>query len=342
MASRQIRGLVAVYGALLVPAALTAQSEVRGRLVDSTGAPILGAVVTLPAVGFQVRADSNGRFAVAGQRGSSLRLLFSAPDYRTDSASVLLGRSPVVREFTLISNDAPLPEVNPSDRVVAGLVTDETGTPLSYANVQVNFGQRFMADDSGRFQVPALPTSMTLLVRRIGFEAVEFRLTERPDTALRITMKPIPVALKGVTVTGASSFRSLDTYGFYGRMKDYERGGSRGYFITPEDIDRRKPNWITQMVEGFPGIRVCGRVSITCPAGPPLFEVILGRNACVMTVYLDNIRITGTRNGRDSPVNELAIPNHIAGVEVYPSALNAPAQYMPVDGTCGVVLIWTK
>ena len=133
MASRQIRGLVAVYGALLVPAALLAQSEVRGRLVDSTGAPILGAVVTLPAVGFQVRADSNGRFAVAGQRGSSLRLLFSAPDYRTDSATVLLGRSPVVREFTLISNDAPLPEVNPSDRVVAGLVTDETGTPLSSA-----------------------------------------------------------------------------------------------------------------------------------------------------------------------------------------------------------------
>ena len=342
MTGRRIRWVAAVSWAGMLPGVVLAQSEVRGRLVDSTGTPIREGLVTVTSVGFQVRADSDGRFAVAGQRGSTLRLLLAAPNYRTDSASIVLGRQPVVRDFTLVSNDAPMPEVNPSDQVISGGVFDESGTPLSYANIQVNFGQRFMANDSGRFQVPVLSPSMTLIVRRIGFEPVEFRLTERPDTTLRITMKPIPVALKGVTVTGASPFRSLDVHGFYGRMKDYERGGSRGFFVTPEDIEKRKPNWITQMVEGFPGVRVCRRASTNCLAGPPISEVIVGRNGCAMTVFVDNIRITGSRNGADSKVNELILPTSVAAVEVYPTAVNAPPQYQPANGICGVVLIWTK
>jgi hypothetical protein len=150
------------------------------------------------------------------------------------------------------------------------------------------------------------------------------------------------VQLKEVEVTGASSFGSLDTYGFYRRMKEVERGAARGWFITPEDLERRKPNWITQMAEGLPGIRVCGRASVTCPSGPPRNEMILGRNACKMTVFVDNVRITGRLNGRDDPVNEFVLPTHVAAMEVYPTALNAPPQFQPLNGTCGVVLIWTK
>lgn len=336
------RGLVAVVLTLMSPAAVEAQSELRGRLINSAGEPVHGAIITVTDVGFQVRADSLGRFVIAGQRGGTLKLQFSAPSYRIDTGSVVLGRSPVVRDFTLVADDAPMPEANPSSTMLRGRVMDDAGTPLSYANVQVNFGRRFMSDDSGRFQIPWTASSTTLLVRRIGFEPTELRLTELPDTAVRVAMKPIAVQLKGVVVTGASPFRSLDTYGFYGRMKDAERGINHGYFITPEDIERRRPSWITQMMEGFPTVRVCGKISKTCPAGDPRGEFILGSNACLMTVYLDNIRIVGGLNGRVSAVNELALPTSVAAVEVYPRAVNAPPQYQPLNGNCGVVLIWTK
>lgn len=340
MRLNQFRGLVAVIGALAWPLTLSAQSELRGRLVDAAGEPIRGALVTVVSVGYNIRSDSLGHFAIAGQRGSTLKLQFSAPNFRNDSASVVLGRVPDVREFTLEASDAPLPEVNPSDKVLSGRVVDESGTPLSYANVQLNFKQRFMADDSGRFQVPMPVGSATLLVRRIGFEPAELRLVTMPDTMVRVILKPIPVQLKGVMVTAASPFRSLDIHNFYTRMKEYERGGSRGYFITPEDIERRRPAWITQMAEGLPSIRVCASASIICRSGHPLGEMIIGRNGCKMTVYVDNIRVVGGR--RDEPLNMVVSAGMVAAMEVYPTALNAPPQFPSTNGTCGIVVIWTK
>jgi len=41
-------------------------------------------------------------------------------------------------------------------------------------------------------------------------------------------------------------------------------------------------------------------------------------------------------------VNVLVLPTHAAAMEIYPRAINAPPQYQPNNGTCGVVLIWTK
>jgi hypothetical protein len=43
---------------------------------------------------------------------------------------------------------------------------------------------------------------------------------------------------------------------FYDRMRDVERGINRGYFITPEDLEQRRPNFITQMLESYPSVRV--------------------------------------------------------------------------------------
>jgi hypothetical protein len=125
-------------------------------------------------------------------------------------------------------------------------------------------------------------------------------------------------------------------------MKDAERGINHGYFITPEDFERRKPNWVTQMAEGFPTVRTCAAATITCPTGPPRGDIIVGARGCKMTVYLDNIRIVGRLGGGDDAVNEIVLPTHAAAMEIYPRAINAPPQYQPNNGTCGVVLIWTK
>ena len=327
---------VLIATTLLLPCAAPAQVELRGRVVSEAGTPISGATITLAGVGYSVRADSLGQFRLSGQPGATIALSLRAVGYRDDTASVTLSRrGSLTREFSLLAADAAPPEVNPSDRVLRGRVHDESGLPLSYANIQLNFGRRFLADDSGRFRVPYPGTgTATVIVRRIGFEPAEFSLREMPDTSLRVQLKQIPKELKGVVVTGASAFRSLDTYGFYGRMRDAERGINHGYFITPEDLEKRKPAFITQMVEGFPTVRV---------EGPrPLNYVIKGSMECKMTVYLDNIRIVGKVGRADDFVNEMVAPNHVAAMEIYPRAINAPPAYQMMNGTCGVVLIWTK
>ena len=329
-------------GVILCPGIASAQAELRGRLLSASGEPIAGATVTLANVGYSLKSDSAGRFLLSGAPGAVLNVRFDAAGFRPDSASVTLNRrGPVERSFTLANHDAPPPERNPSDRILRGRIVAETGDPLSYANVQVNYGQRYVSDDSGRFQVPYnVSGRSTVFVRRIGFEPVDVALAAMPDTALLVVLKPIPVQLKEVVVTGASAFRSLDNYGFYRRMRDAERGINNGYFITPEDIDRRKPINITQMAEGFPTVRVTGPGG--GPRGHPMSDVISGTNNCKMTVYLDNVRIVGRLNGPDDSVNQLALPNHVAAMEIYPRGVSAPPQYQTMNGTCGVVLLWTK
>ena len=223
-----------------------------------------------------------------------------------------------------------------SQGTLRGRVFDESGQPLSYANVQINEGRRFVSDDSGRFQLPyAVSGTARLMVRRIGFAPAEVILQSLPDTALRVQLKPIPRELEGIVVTGGSAFPSLDVHGFYKRMQDVHRGINYGYFITPEDLERRKPNWITQMADGLPTVHVRR-------GSRPMNDIISGGLGCKMTVYLDNIRIVGRLNGRDDFVNEMVMPTHVAGMEIYPRSVVAPPQYQPLNGTCGVVLIWTK
>lgn len=335
MRSEQFRKLV-VFGAILLPGASQAQVELRGRVVSDAGVPIPGATITLTSVGYSVRADSLGQFRLSGQPGSTIALSLRAPGYRDDTASVTLSRrGSLTRDFALLAADAVPPGLNPSDRVLRGRVQDESGQPLSYANIQLDFGRRFLADDSGRFRVPYPATgSATVIIRRIGFEPAELKFQVLPDTALRVQLRAIPTELKGVLVTAASAFRSLDTYGFYDRMRDAERGINHGYFITPEDLEKRKPAYITQMVEGFPTVRVEGQ--------RPLNYVIEGSMECKMTVYLDNIRIVGKVGRADDFVNEIVAPSHVAAMEIYPRAVNAPPAFQPLNGMCGVVLIWTK
>jgi len=320
------------------PEALQAQVELRGRLLTQSGDPIAGATVLLSSVGYRVRSDSTGRFALSGQPGATLVLFFTAPSFRRDSAVVVLPRGRALdRDFTMKSEDAADPEPNPSATMLRGRVIDESGAPLSYANVQLNYGRRYLADDSGRFQLPYPDDgSSTLFVRRIGFDPVELNLAMRPDSALRVVLAAIPAQLKEVTVTAAGAYRSLDLHGFYSRMRDAERGATNGWFITPEDIERRKASNTTQMADGFPNVRVYKS------GKGPMWDRIMGPGNCEMTVYLDNIRITKDVRGGSEPVNQMVPVSHMAGMEIYPRAFNAPASHPSYNGLCGVVLIWTK
>ena len=143
----------------------------------------------------------------------------------------------------------------PARRTITGVVIDSARTPLAYANITV--GQtRTIANDSGRFTLRTVSRGpLKLLVRRIGFQVSEMSLPAGPDTSISIVMAQNAVRLAAVTVVAPSSAK-LELRGFYERMRDVDRGINRGYFITPEDLEQRRPNFITQMFEGFPSIRV--------------------------------------------------------------------------------------
>ncbi|HEX6316013.1 MAG TPA: carboxypeptidase regulatory-like domain-containing protein [Gemmatimonadaceae bacterium] len=342
----------------LFAASAHAQSELKGRVVSDSGKPIAGAVVTLTSVRYSVQTDSLGRFQLAGTPGSTLGFTLQAEGYREENATVVLSRGrPVVRDFVLSSEAIPVPEVNPSDRVLRVNVITADGEPLAYANVVLNGGRRLVSDDSGRIALPARSGPLTLLVRRIGYEPNEVRLAERPDTAVRVRMTAVARTLETQQVTVRSPFVRLDLSGFYRRMAEVENGARVGYFVTPEDLALRNPQNVTDAVEQFPSIRLRpiddGKVDafgLNHGDGVPLSRKfrIEDRSGCPLTVYLDRVRIQPSISGGkvvDEEINSIIQPQNVAGIEVYPRALGAPAEYPAFQahgGTCGIVLIWTK
>jgi hypothetical protein len=344
-----------VLAPAFAPVAARAQSELKGRVVSDSGTPIAGATVTLAGLRYSVTTDSLGRFHLSGTPGSTLDLSLQASGFRDERVSVVLSRGrPVVRDFMLVSEQTPLPEENPSDRVLRGRVISTDGESIAYANFQINGGRRFITDDSGKFAVPFNTAAATLIFRRIGFQPTEVKLAEMPDTAIRVRMAAVARTLEAQVVTVRSPYVRLDLGGFYRRMAEVERGARVGYFVTPEDLAMRNPQNVTDAVEQFPSIRL--RPINDCPAGQgplahgcgvPLNRKmrIEDRQGCPLTVYLDRIRIQPTMvdlKPVDEEINTLVQPHAVAGIEVYPRALGAPPEFPPVGLNCGVVVIWSK
>jgi hypothetical protein len=59
---------------------------------------------------------------------------------------------------------------------------------------------------------------------------------------------------------------------------------------------------------------------------------------CPATIYIDGIKIQGGA----VEIDNLIQPIEVAGVEVYASGNTAPAAYQPLNGSCAVLLFWTK
>jgi hypothetical protein len=333
-----------------------AQSQLNGRVVSDSGKPIAGATVTLGGVRYTVKTDSLGRFQLSGTPGSTLSLTLQAPGFRDAEATVVISRGrSMLRDFTLISELSAVPESNPSDQVLKVRALTAEGEPIAYANLQVNGGRKYVSDDSGRFAIPvSIRGKTSLLVRRIGFEPTEVALTEMPDTSVQIRMRSVARTLETQVVTVRSPYSRLDLGGFYRRMKEVDRGARTGYFVTPEDLELRKPQNVTDAVEQFPDIRLrpiddgkVGRDGMFHGDGIPLARKfrIEDRSGCPLTVYLDRVRIQPSMVGLepvDEEINTIIQPQSVAGIEVYMSKGGAPPEFQVHERTCGVVVIWSK
>ncbi len=345
--------------AVLAAATLTiparAQSVLSGRVLSDSGKPIVAAMVSLSGIGYSVKTDSLGRFQLSGTPGSTLSLRLTAVGFRDDTASVVLSRGrPVTRDFTMVSEATALPETNPSDRVLRGRITTTEGEPIAYANFTINGGRRYVTDDSGRLSAPFNAGPARIIVRRIGFEPTEVRLPAMPDTVIHVRMNAVARTLDTQVISVRSPFVRLDLGGFYRRMAEVENGARVAYFVTPEDLALRNPVNVTDAVEQFPNIRIRpiddGKVDgagLNHADGVTLARKfrIEDRTGCPLTVYLDRMRIQPSIVGLkpvDQEINTIVQPHSVAGIEVYPRRGGTPPEYQAVEGTCGVVLIWTK
>lgn len=160
------------------------------------------------------------------------------------------------------------------------------------------------------------------------FATSTFLLESGEDVEIEVKLGIEAIPLAPITVV-ASATRDLGRLAGFEQRRSNPAGG--GYFIVEEDIERRPIATTSSLVAQLPGMGVA-----SATGGFDRNVILAG--SCVAAMYIDGVRV---RQTADHTVDDLLVPEIIAGVEVYPRAMAAPAQYRG-SSTCGVVLFWTK
>ena len=141
----------------------------------------------------------------------------------------------------------------------------------------------------GQFVLSALPVGeYEISIRHIGYAPLTHTVTvtRGHTTEVDVRLSPDPVELEPLVATVAR-IRRLETQGFYERKYWGELIGG-GTFFTVQDIERRNPFLITDLIADAPGVRVrCGGRARSCKVYSRRISTGFGGRGCEMTVYVD-------------------------------------------------------
>ena len=224
-------------------------------------------------------------------------------------------------------------------RVIRGTIRDSLGTRVEHAVVQTTGQSRVVSDDSGHFEYRATPRGeLRLLVRRLGYAPLELRMNPSGDTTVQLVLSRIPRRFDVMVVEASRLSQRLAATGFYERLGQRNKGLGSASFITAEDIEQRNPLRISQTLDQLNGIRVQ-------KVGAGFNDFVLrGSGGCPFSVYLNGTRLgrLGGDTVEEVRIDDFIEPSATAGIEIYPRASGAPPQFQMLNGTCGVVVFWTK
>lgn len=214
-----------------------------------------------------------------------------------------------------------------------------TDRPLDAVSVELRTddGRRIahaVTDTAGRFLMQSSRVGEYVLVaERIGLQPVtsmlQIRVGEQVDVLLR--MSEAAVSLEALTVEARSHVNIGPLAGYYERVRRNQLAGI-GHIITREEIDRRQPSDVTDLLRMMPRVRIASR------HGRDSEVRFSGRGDCTPKVYIDGML---TNRRQPATVNDLVHPLDLEGVEVYQGLAQMPGEYSDLTG-CGVVLLWTR
>jgi hypothetical protein len=266
------------------------------------------------------RTDSVGTFYACGVPPlENLQVVAYAPEL-SSSAITLAGDSMPIRRLDLVLG------VPGRTGPIRGMVLDQRQAPLPGAVVELEgLDGSVKADQGGRFQIPNAPTGSRMMqVRAVGFTPVilPVDVLEKDGEEIRVELERT-VILPGVRVKETNRVPVM-------RMEFEERRKSGfGYFLDSAQFRSRFD--VRSIFQGAPGVTIDARSS--------MYEYKIYLNStngvCLANIYLDGFK-------SDTRVLSDLQKDQVAAVEIYLRPNIAPAKYLPIGSTCGVILVWTK
>lgn len=241
-------------------------------------------------------------------------------------------------------------QTSPADGTVRGQVLDAgSGAPVMAATVDVldpvgRIRSRATTDDQGSFLLSRLdPGEFRIRVRHVGYEEVTsprwwIETGEVLTVVLRVDRQA--VLLAPLEVVARSRVASPVLAGFHERM----RRGLGGVYFGRADIEARNAMRISDILAEVPGVRLQGSSSFGDPRRDQIvsFSRALpgSGGACPVQIFLDGI--PANRGGSAVPLDALASPGLLEGIEVYRGLSGVPAEFLSPEARCGVVALWTR
>ena len=246
-------------------------------------------------------------------------------------------------------------------QVPAGTVLDSvSGRPIAGARVLLldSAGTAITAlvtrpDGQFTFNIPHLG-EYRLLIGRIGYPisiSKPFLFSSAFTASVSLSLPSNPITLDTVTVVAKEIERRLPYLadaGFYKRRQE-----GFGHFLTRDEIDKRDPLHLTDLLHGMSGVRVTcggqqrgpaqGGPGLQCTVTMRAANTMFFRGKCNPSVVLDGVLLQpgGTASGGLS-LDDLVNPFNIEALEVYPGPEGVPVQYSGYLSPCGAILVWSK
>ncbi len=244
-------------------------------------------------------------------------------------------------------------DVGPGQREVTGsVISAETHQPVPSAVILISDSAgdvqltTLSGVDGGFSFLPPEAGSYSIQVTSIGYGSVEgaVRVSAEGRIRLRVLMDVDPVELDQIEAR-ARPHRITTDMTFEGF--DARKVSERGVFFDEEEIARRKPSRITDLVarsSGFRILRSRGRqvdVESIRAIGNPFH-----RGNCLPDIWLDGLRVRVGGYKEEGPgllyLNDVINPENLGGVEVYVGLSQIPIQFRGTNSVCGAVILWTK
>jgi hypothetical protein len=221
---------------------------------------------------------------------------------------------------------------------INGVVTAAIGNrPVPNAVVKFGEGQEARTNERGEWMLPDAQVGTRMIeIRALGFYPEHRAVDVVPGSApVQSTLLTLRAVLDTARIT-AARVSNLHMRGF----EERRQSTGIGHFMTAQDIARRRPSLISDVLRLVPGMRF-ERSGNDGAETMILMRATFGlEDKCTPEIFIDN-RFLGYMSGEDL---DMAVrPNDVAGIEVYPSSM-APAEFNRgmASSHCGVIVIWTK
>ena len=320
----------AAVAAFIAMSTAGAQGDIRGRITDEVGAPVVDARLVLSPGDRRTLSDDDGSFSFLQLKPGSYSLDVRRIGYQPQTVKFEVGaRATASAVVKLVAIPRVLDSIRVSEKAnglrYTGVVLDERSAPMEGAIVMVpGKARELRTDASGRFSVEGFAAGTVIArVRKLGYVPQLHSLDLDRSLVDSIRMKRLAQNLSPVQKTTQSGF-GKDTFAYRDLDERMRWKSEQSYIVSRQEFDEQGTTDLANAIRYSPtGGRYGGTLSHPMP------------NGCII--------INGERALRDWPLTAFHA-DEVETVEVYPPKSDATGslEVRGCDPKKPVYVIWMR